>query len=179
MTDRKLFGYNDIIDDFVKGFDALEILAADESVRYLDRVTGYEWLKYVYNNERGKRFNLVRSKPPLTTEQLIEIAFSSIYDDETFAASIRLSIEEGLEKKEYRQQLLSKIQEKTKTSLSHKEKVRIVTIIESSDLRNSTNQRNIVGKHYTEIDKDAELYGEMARQAELIYSKLVSQLNAE
>jgi len=171
VTDRKLFGTNTLVNDFTTTLTQTETLDGGWATKYIDNSTGQKWLKYVVD-ERGFFVNLMFITPPPTTDQLIEIAFNTKYVDEISAASTRLNIEEQSEKKEYRQKLIAKLKSIDVSKLDTTEKERIKTIILASKLTDRVNKRKIVGKHFSEIQVDADFYNSVADTAENILKLL-------
>lgn len=171
MTDRKLFGTNTLVNDFTTTLTQTETLDGGWATKYIDNSTGQQWLKYVVD-ERGFFVNLIFISPPPTTDQLIEIAFNTNYVDEISAAATRLNIEEQSDKKEYRQKLIDKLKLIDVSKLDTKEKERIKTIILASQLTDRVNKREIVGKHFSEIQVDADFFNSVADTAENILKLL-------
>ena len=171
MTDRKLFGTNTLVDDFTKTLTQIEIIDGGWATKYIDTTTGNQWLKYVVD-ERGFFVNLIFISPAPTTDQLINIALNTKYVDEISAAATRLNIEEQSEKKEYRQKLTDKLTTIDISKLAPSEKERIKTIILASQLTDRVNKREIVGKHFSEIQADAIYFKVVADNAENILKLL-------
>lgn len=171
MTDRKLFGTNTLVDDFTKSLTQVEAFDGGWATKYIDNSTGYQWLKYVVD-ERGFFVNLIFISPPPTTEQLIEIALNTNYIDEISAAATRLNIEEQSDKREYRQKLINQLTKIDIPKLNATEKERIKTIVLASQLTNRVNKREIVGKHFSEIQVDADFFNSVADTAESILKLL-------
>jgi hypothetical protein len=48
------------------------------------------------------------------------------------------------------------------------DKERLKTIIYKSELYDATNRRDIIGKHFTEIEADAKYYATISQQAKAI-----------
>jgi len=169
MTDRKLFGSSDFMKDFINhNLEQIEILDGGWSTRYVDKKSGVEWLKYTVDPERGYYYNLVQSKPALTTDDLLEIAFSSSYIDEVVAAANRLYHTDD----NFREQLLNKLHEIIKKPLSNYDKERIKNIILAARLNDKSNRKDILGKHYTEVFADADYFIKISNQASDILAKL-------
>ena len=160
-------GTNILVEDFTKNLLEIEILDGGWAKCYVDK-SGKEWLKYCIDPERGYYFNLVQSKPALSTNDLLEIAFSSPYIDEVIAAANRLYFTDD----NFREQLLNKLHETIKTPLSNYEKDRIKNIILAARLTDKTNRKNIIGKHYTEVFADADYFIKISNQASDILGKL-------
>ena len=138
----------------------------------MDTKTGQEWLKYLVDPDRGYFYNLIALNPTPTTDELINIAFNSEYEDEVCAAAIRLKLDEQEFQKEYRPKLIQRLKIISNQSLSMTEKMRLKTILMASQLSDKINRREIMGKHFTEIYKDAEFFKSIAREAEAIFEKL-------
>ena len=173
MTDRKLFGTNTLVDDFTKSLTQVETLNGGWSTKYIDNLTGHQWLKYVID-DRGFFVNLIFISPPPTTDQLIEIALNTKYVDEISAAATRLNFEERSDKKEYRQKLLDKLTTIGISKLDTTEKERIKIIILASLLTDRVNKRQIVGKHFSEIQTDSDFFNSVADRSEEHTSELQS-----
>ena len=167
MTDRKLFGINTLVDDFTKSLTQIETLDGGWATKYIDNSTGHQWLKYVVD-DRGFFVNLIFISPTPTTDQLIEIALNTKYVDEISAAATRLNFEEQSDKNEYRQKLIDKLTTIDISKLDTTEKERIKTIILASQLTDRVNKREIVGKHFSEIQVDADFFNSVADNAEKI-----------
>ena len=171
MTNRKLFGTNTLIADFIKNLTEVKTLDGGWSTQYIDEQTGYYWLKYLID-ERSFSENLMQISPPMTTEHLIEIALTSRYADEVSAAASRLSIEEQFDGKEFRQLLIDRLNNFDISQMNKAEKDRIKTIIESSKLTDRVNKREIVGKRFSEIEQDAKFFNFIGDNADSILSQL-------
>jgi len=171
VTDRKLFGTNILVDNFTKSLTQTETLDGGWATKYIDNSTGHQWLKYVID-ERGFFVNLIFISPPPTTDQLIEIALNTKYVDEISAAATRLNFEEQSDKKEYRQKLIDKLTTIDISKLDATGKERIKTIILASQLTDRVNKREIVGKHFSEIQSDADFFNSVAETAEKILKLL-------
>ena len=171
VTDRKLFGTNTLVNDFTKSLTQTETLDGGWTTKYIDNSTGHQWLKYVVD-DRGFSVNLIFISPPPTTEQLIEIALNTNYIDEISAAATRLNFEEQADKKEYRQKLIDHLKQIYISKLDTTEKERIKTIILASQLTDRVNKREIIGKHFSEIQADANFFNNIADTAENILKLL-------
>lgn len=171
MTDRKLFGTNTLVENFTKSLTQTETFDGGWATKYIDKSTGHQWLKYVVD-ERGFFVNLIFISPPPTTDQLIEIALNTKYVDEISAAATRLNFEEQSDKKEYRQKLIDKLTTIDISKLDTTGKERIKTVILASQLTDRVNKREIVGKHFSEIQVDADFFNSVADTAEKILKLL-------
>ena len=170
--DRKFYGTNILVDNFVKGLTKTETLDGGWSEKYIDKATGQEWLKYTVDPDRGYHFNLMLINPPMTTEDIISIMFSSSHMDEVSAAAYKLNLEEQYVHKEYRQKLIDKLEQIDLTVIDSQESDRIKIIIMAGQLLNKINTRSIVGKHYEEIESDARFFVDIADRAQAILNKI-------
>jgi hypothetical protein len=171
VTDRKLFGTDTLINAFVQKLTKVESLDGGWSTKYIDKETGFYWLKYI-DDDRSSSENLMFISPPPTTHDLIQIALTSKYPDEVSAAAARLSIEEQFDEKEFRQMLMDRLNNVDTARLDKTERDRIKTIIEASKLTGRVNKREILGKHFSEIEKDAAFFNSIADNAANILSRL-------
>jgi len=171
VTDRKLFGTNTLVNEFTKTLTQAETIDGGWATKYIDNSTGHQWLKYVVD-DRGFFVNLIFTSPQPTTDQLIEIALNTNYFDEVSAAATRLNIEEQSDKREYRQKLIDKLTILDISKLDREEKERIKSIIQAAQMTDRVNKREIVGKHFSEIQSDANFFNSIADTAENILKSL-------
>ena len=171
MTDRKLFGTNNLINDFTQTLTKTETVDGGCATKYIDNTTGKQWLKYVVD-DRGFFENLMLISPEPTTDELIEIAFNSYYPDEVSAAATRLNLEEQFHKKEFRHKLIDRLKGIATSKLDTSEKERVKTIILASQLTDRVNKREVVGKHFSEIQNDANFFNATADSAQKILNSL-------
>jgi hypothetical protein len=171
VTDRKLFGTNTLINEFIQKLTKTDTLDGGWATKYIDHSTGRYWIKYVVD-DRNFFENLMMVSPPPTTEELIDIALSSQHIDEVSAAATRLYFEEQTDKREYRQKLINTLIQLNVAHLGKSERERLRTIIQASQLTDRVNKRDIVGKHFSEIQKDAEFFNAIADRAQEILNRL-------
>jgi hypothetical protein len=171
VTDRKLFGTNKLIEDFVKRLTKVHSHHGGWTTEYVDIETGQHWLKYVVD-DRGFFENLIHISPKPTTDELIDIAFSSPYPDGVSAAATRLNLEEQEDKKEFREKLLDRLKKIDISNLDKGGKDRIETIIKASQLTDRVNKRDIIGKYFSDIQKDAAFFTTTADRAKEILNML-------
>lgn len=171
MKERKLFGTNTLIKEFVDRLTKVKTLDGGWASEYVDNETGQHWLKYVVD-DRGFFENMMVKSPKPTTEELIDIAFTSQHPDEVSAAAFRLNLEEQIDKTEFRQKLIDRLNCLDTSNLDKAGKARIKTIIQASQLTDRMNKRDIVGKQLSEIQNDAVFFNYVADKAQEILSKL-------
>ncbi|WP_207430895.1 hypothetical protein [Sabulibacter ruber] len=141
--------------------------------RYLDNLTGKEWLKYQINSEYhgAGQINLIQLPEPTTTE-LIEIALTSEFEDEASAAAIRLRDNEQYLDTGFRQELINRLKKIELKQLTDREIQRIRMVISYSELDHIENRREIIGKSYQEIEEDSRFFKSMAEEAYSILKRL-------
>ena len=110
--------------------------------------------------------------PRPNTDELIDIALISNFDDEIHASSVRLFLEEQQNGLEYRQKLIDKISDLDLKNLNSKDKRRIETIIKSAQLNSEFNYRNILGKHVTEINTDWKFFEGISDKSKWILDEI-------
>ena len=169
---RKLYGTNKLVDDFTKSLIEVEKLDGGWTKIYVDKKTGEKWMEYVIDPERGYFWNLMLIEPKPDTEELIKIALKSEFNDEVHASCVRLMLDEKEFKTPYRQKLTEKLEEFDLRKINRAEKKRIKTIIQSAELNSEWNRREIVGKHISEINKDAEFFSDIANRTKQILKKI-------
>jgi hypothetical protein len=172
MTDKKFFGLMGNASNFLKGLTLLDSSNHGWTEKYLDPKTGDHWLKYMIDRDNGRYFNLMLISPKPTTEEMIDISFLSPDHDEVEGAVHRLYIDEEDEKIDFRPAVIERLNKMDISHLDTEEKKRIRTIILNGHLTDRTNKREVIGKHFSEIQKDVEFFKEVADKAEQILKQL-------
>jgi len=138
---------------------------------YYDKNSNEEWLLTRYNSEyHGGGVSVLKILPEPSIEDLIDIAMTSLDKNDIIGASLELSEREKVNKDDFRSKLLHKLLKVDTSDLSDFEKERLKIIIYESDLYYATNRRNTVGKHFTEVEKDAEYFREISEKSKTILS---------
>ncbi|MEX6690064.1 hypothetical protein QTN47_21325 [Danxiaibacter flavus] len=172
MTNKKFFGLMGNASNFLKSLTLLDSSNHGWTEKYLDFNTGQHWLKYMIDRDSGRYFNLMLLTPKPTTEEMIDIAFTSSDNDEVEGAVHRLFIEEEDEKIEFRPALIERLKKIDISQLDAAEKKNIKTIILNGHLTDRTNKREVIGKHFSEIQKDVQFFNDTAEIAEQILKQL-------
>ncbi|MEN9909536.1 MAG: hypothetical protein RLZZ540_2685 [Bacteroidota bacterium] len=173
MEPRKLYSNNILITNFLKKLIKVETLENGLSTKYLDNKTGQFWLKSQVNSEyHGGGNAILIQLPEPSTDDLIEIVLSSINEDEVIAACLRLCDNEQYHEIEYRQKLINKLNEIQLYNLPYDEKQRLINIIEYSELDSEINRREVLNKHFDEVQKDTNYFRTIAQQADIILRRL-------
>ena len=170
---RKLFGDEQLIEEFIQRLVKVETLDEGWSEKYLDEPSGQLWVKYSVDTYAGRWMQkILVIFPPPNKDELIQIALTSFHLDEVWAAAKRLNDEEEINKIEFRQELIDRLDEVDYNHLNAEERERIRVVIEASGLTNRLNKRDTIGKHYNEILKDAEFFRQISISSERILSFL-------
>ncbi|MEM9833224.1 MAG: hypothetical protein AAF944_21500 [Bacteroidota bacterium] len=168
MRQRILYGTNQLVDEFTQKLQKIEDPDGGWTVKFKDTATGEYWIRYVVDLGRGYFYNLMKTDPSPTTDELIAIAMKSKFNDEVSAAATRLYLNEDLSHEEYREKLISKLKEFDFSRLNENDKRRINTIIKAGQLTNRVNQRSVIGKNVTQIGMDSQFYNRIADETEKI-----------
>lgn len=172
MAEKKFFGLMGNASNFLKRLTLLESLNHGWTEKYLNPETGQFWLKYMIDRDNGRYFNLMLLTPKPTTEEMIEIALTSSDNDEVEGAVHRLFLEEEDQKVEFRPALIRRLKGIDISKLDPDEKKNIKTIIINGHLADKTNKREVIGKQFSEIQKDVQFFNEMGEIAERILKQL-------
>jgi hypothetical protein len=140
---------------------------------FVDESNDVEWQLTCYNSEyHGGGLRVLKRLPPPAVEDLIKISLTSDDIDEVTGAALELRDRETYKKEEFRKDLITELLLLNPTTLSAFDKNRLKTIIYESSLFDPTNRREILGKPWNEIQKDAEIYRSISEQAKSILKKL-------
>ena len=140
---------------------------------YVDKNSNEEWHLTRYDSEyHGGGVPVLKRHPEPTIEELINIAMTSTDTNDIIGASLELSEREKYKKEDFRDKLLNRLLRVDTSNLTDFEKERLKIIIYESDLYDATNRRNIVGKHFTEIESDADYYRTAAHKAKSILENI-------
>ena len=140
---------------------------------YVDNNSKVEWHLTRYDSEyHGGGVAVLKRIPEASLEELIEIAMTSAETSEIIGASLELSEREKYKKEDFRATLINRLLQVDTSNMTDFEMERLKIIICESELYDATNRRNIVGKHSTEIEKDAEYYRTAAYQAKSILENI-------
>lgn len=136
---------------------------------YTDQATNEKWLLTHYHSEyHGGGVAVLKRLPELEVLELINIAMTSGDANDITGASIELLEREKNKKEDFRDQLLSCLLQTEISNLTQFERERFKTIIYESELYSPRNRRDIMGKHFTEIDKDVAYFRSISQKAKQI-----------
>jgi len=139
----------------------------------VDKNTNENWLLTRYESEyQGGGIPVLKRLPEPTINELINIAMTSLDTNDITGASLELSERERYNKENFRDKLLDKLLQVATSNLTDFERVRLKIIIYESDLYDLTNLRDIVGKHYSEIQKDADYYRTISDKGKSILNEI-------
>ena len=134
---------------------------------YLDKATNEVWeLVHYCPPGEGGIISALKLLPDLTARELIDLAVTALNRSDIIGASYELSARER--KKEcldFRATLVDELMQLDRTRLDEFEKRRLRTIISKTGLSNPVNRRDVVGKHFTEIQQDADYFQLVAQKA--------------
>ena len=144
------------------------------TTNYIDEKDNSEWKEYQVNSEYFEEgIPILVKLPEPDQKELIEMALSGESHEEIAAASIFLFCNERDKEQEFRVDLLEALEkhalnlkEVGENSVNNKNKLKI--IIYESCLYDGFNIKPIVGKHYTEVEKDFQFYKGIAERSKVI-----------
>ncbi|WP_018479787.1 hypothetical protein [Pontibacter roseus] len=173
MGKRRLFGDADLIEILLKQMELKETAAGGFASVYQDTTNGSFWLKYYATaaTQGGGYLTLMRLPAP-PTKELIELALTSVFEDEAVAAILRLLDEEAIEKKDFRQRLVERLEQAHEEATVEPE--RLVKVIKLAGLDDPMNRRELLHKSQGQIQQDADYYKRVADRAAKLLEKLLA-----
>lgn len=146
------------------------------TLNYRDTKTEELWSLAGYESEfLGKDIPVLQKMPEPSTADLITIAMNAANNEEIIGAALLLSARERSRKEEFRADLLQQLLQVDLSKASTFEQARLRMIIYESDLLDTTNRREIIGKHFTQINQDADYYREIAEKAKRVLDEIVNK----
>jgi len=141
---------------------------------YVDESDGSEWKEYQVNSEYFEEGIPILIKiPEPDQKELIQMALSGETHEEIAAASIFLFCNERDKNQEFREDLLSELEqfatrlkESGENTMNNKNKLKI--IIYESCLYDGANIRPVLHKHYSEVNKDFQFFQGIAERSKEI-----------
>ncbi|MDB5224224.1 MAG: hypothetical protein JWN83_2891 [Chitinophagaceae bacterium] len=140
---------------------------------YIDKSSNEEWILTRFNSEyHGGGEPVLKRLPLPTIEQLINIALTSSDKNDIIGSAHELLEREKYNKDDFRNILIERLLLIDTSRLTGFEKERLKIIINDSALHDSINRRDIVGKHFTEIESDANYYRTVSQKAKGILNDI-------
>lgn len=137
-----------------------------------DPNTHEKWIEYRIEPEyHGGGYPMLVKQPEPTTSELVKIAMDSDNLEEVAGASVFLYTNEKYDKVDFREELMNGIEDyfqRKQVDLTEFEKRKMNTIIYESNLYDSTNRRNTLGKHFSEVEKDYQYFKRISERAKRI-----------
>jgi hypothetical protein len=162
MMDRFFIEEPKLVREVLKKLSTTKEHSGYQREIYIDNEAGQKWEKYLFENEEtGEDAVGLRKLPYPETEEIIRIALTSPYLDEVDGACALLILRE-YDNIEFREKLILEIEKNVKDI----SKERYEIIYNRAELNDIANKREILGKHYTEIEQDARHYVQMMERAE-------------
>ncbi|MBD1396821.1 hypothetical protein H9Q13_06555 [Pontibacter sp. JH31] len=171
MKQRYLYGDADLIEEMLSSFELIETAAGGFAAVYKEPSARSFWLKYYATaaTQGGGYLTLIRLPAP-GTEELIDIAISTDYEDEAVAALLRLLDEEAIEQKNFRHTLIKRLEQLMLGREVNTE--RLIKVIKLSSLDDPTNRRELLEKSNEQIEEDALYFSSIAEKAKNLLSRL-------
>jgi hypothetical protein len=162
MTDRIFIEEQDLVGKMLNRLTPLNESSGWQCELFIDNATNQKWEKYLFELFDADDDGVgLRRFPYPSTEEIIRIALTSKYYDEIDGAC-GLLLDMEYDKIEFREMLLSEIEK----NINNIDKDRFDIIYNRAELYDTLNKREILGKHYKQIEKDAEHFKELMTKAE-------------
>lgn len=156
---RNLIADRKLIQELENQFEIIENNSVKWTKTYLDTETDSKWLCFYVDTEYHGGGSPVFGKLPLPdTNELINIAMTSEFEDEVFAACKTLTEKEKNEDCDFRKALVDKLE-------MLRNKNRRIKIIELTALDFAINRQVTMGKTFDQIESDFNQYKEIAEKA--------------
>ncbi len=173
MAERHLYGDAEQIKELLQHMELQETAAGGYAAVYKHPGTGAFWFQcYATVAAQGGGYQLLIRLPLPTTAQLIDIALHSAHEDEVVAAIFRLLDEEALEKKEFRENVVEKLEQQLFSAQDASSPKRIEQVIRLTELDNPINRREVLRKTQTEIAQDAGDFTAIANRATAVLKQI-------
>ncbi|MEE9362130.1 MAG: hypothetical protein V3U92_05980 [Cellulophaga sp.] len=171
------------IENFITNRKSIEKLTSEMTqiesdgweTKYIEKRDKSEWIKIQLDSEYHGGGNPILFKLPKPTQsELIKILTQSTDLNQISAISCLLKefeFDESDNHHEYREELiieLERIVNEKDFKWNGFEKKRLMTIINDSDLNFTNNQRESLGKKYSDVESDYQYYKNIAERAEKI-----------
>ncbi len=138
---------------------------------YTDNNTNESWLLTRYESEYHEEgINVLQRLPEPSMKELIDIATTSTDTNNIIGASFELWKREHSRHEDFRGALVKKLLEIDMSKLTSFDKQRLAIIIDECELRDATNRRVVLGKHFTEIQNDADYYRRIAEKVRNMFA---------
>lgn len=169
--ERRLYGDAGLIAQQLANMQLMETSVGDYAAVYKDPATGAFWLRYYATAaaQGGGYLTLMRLPAP-TIGQLIDIAITTCFEDEAVAAMLRLLDEEAIEKKDFRELLVEKLEQQQPES--EQQKQRLLRLIKLTGLDDPMNRREVVQRSRQQVEQDAAYFKAVAGKAAHLLKKL-------
>jgi hypothetical protein len=134
---------------------------------YCDEKNDEEWKLTSYRTGTGAEHLILKKLPEPTIEEAINIALNSRNSNDIAGAIFDLLTREKNQQVDFRLLLLQKLKSYLKEDPAF-DSERVKLIIQQCELTEARNRRTIIGKHFTEVEKDAAYFYTIAQEAKSI-----------
>ena len=168
MTDRIFIEDQDLVEEMLSRLTPINESSGWHCELFIEKTTNQKWEKYLFEifDADDDRIGLRRFPYP-STKEIIRIALTSkSFDEIDGACGLLLDME--FDKIEFREMLISEIEK----NINNIDEDRFEIIYNRAELYDILNKREILGKHYKEIEKDAEYSKELMTRAERLRQKI-------
>jgi len=168
MTDRIFIEDQDLVEKMLSRLTPLNESSGWQCELFIDKTTNQKWEKYLFELFDTDDDGIgLRRFPYPSTKEIIRIALTSNFFDEIDGAC-GLLLDMEFDKIEFREMLISEIEK----NINNIDEDRFGIIYNRAELYDTLNKREILGKHFKEIEKDAEYFKELMTKAERLRQKI-------
>jgi len=140
---------------------------------YKDENNNEEWLLTSHNSEHhGGGYLILKKLPRPAIDEVINIALTSNNKNDIVGAIYDLLDRERENKENFRLKLIQRLKIYIAANPSSFDKERVKLIVHQCELLDNRNRREIMGKHYTEIEKDSEYFQIISNEAKSILTSI-------
>jgi Immunity protein 27 len=140
---------------------------------YRDESSKEEWILTRNNSEsHGGGQLILKRQPSPSIDEVIAIVLTSKNRNDLVGAIFDLLDRDELEKEDFRLKLIQELKKYIANKTTSFDKERVKLIIQQCELLDIRNRREIVGKHYTAIEKDAEYFRTISKEAKEILNSI-------
>ena len=174
MQERKLYGDARLIEERLNQMQLMEEAAGGLAAVYKDAAAGRFWMKYytTAGEQAGGGYELLIRLPLPSTDELIAAAIESPHEDEAVAAVMRLLEEEAVEQKDFREQLVQRLEELDLQSITREQKQRLREVITLTSLADPMNKREVLGKTPEQVKAGVSYFEAVSERARQLLRRL-------
>lgn len=169
-----MYGDAKLIEERLSQMQLMEEAAGGLAAVYKDAAAGRFWMKYytTAGEQAGGGYELLIRLPLPSTDELVAVAIETSHEDEAVAAVMRLLEEEAVEQKDFREQLVQRLEELYLQSMAPEQKQRLRKVITLTSLADPMNKREVLGKTPAQVQVDVAYFEAVSERARQLLRRL-------